>query len=141
MIGIGKWLERCGELPELPIIHENKYISTNKQPEIKNKASLKTQSKKLDFTLLTKSLASQIKVQTLSLGWTPAQLQELEQMLPVFVPYQIGLVTLRSICIELLHSDGSIRGAVTHYNHEVDQPWLKHLKKGGGRYKNGKDKA
>lgn len=87
------------------------------------------QSKKVDDTLLAKNIISGIEEQALLLGWKLSQLAELEKTLPCFIPCQIGLMTPRSICIEIFHSDGSIRGAVTYYNNEVDQPWLKHIKK------------
>ena len=87
--------------------------------EKKDKLALAEQS--------AKALVEAIQDKALSLGWTITQMEELQtRILPCFIPCQIGEMSLQRISIELLNADQSIRGAVTHYNNEVDQSWLKH---------------
>ncbi len=116
---------------DVPFITSEPIILTVVKPTI-NTSKPFIQTRKLDNSLLAKELVDGIKERVLSIGWTMEQLTDLQRTLRCFIPCHIGLITLQSIGINLLHLDGSIRGAVTFYNNEVDQPWLKYIKKGGG---------
>lgn len=132
MINLGDYLSLINDwevnnpLPPSPVINYSKVVKPIKlveQPAIKSKVI----PSKINSSLLAKELVDGIKAEAFSIGWTPSQLVELEKLLPCFIPCQLAVI-LQSISINQLHADGSVRGAVTFYNNEIDQPWLKHNK-------------
>lgn len=77
-----------------------------------NKPKSIIQSKKLDITLMAEKLVEGIKDYALSIGWTLSQLEKLTKIVASFIPCSLKVVGTQSININMVHSDGSIRGSV-----------------------------
>lgn len=92
------------------------------------KAQSTSRDKKVDHETVAIELVGGIREQALSLGWTAGQLEDFARTLSTFIPCRIGTITLQAIEIQLLWEDGKPRGCLHQYNHEVDLPWIKHLK-------------
>ena len=117
MINLGDYLSLINDwevnnpLPTPPVIIYSKVvkpIKLVKQPVIKSKAI----PNKINNPLSAKELVNVIESKALSIGWTLLQLEKLITTVANFIPCSLELVGTRSININMVHSDGSIRGSV-----------------------------